>query len=273
MNKVKKILLTIVVVIAVVNIGVLILMNFAPKAQIAGAIIYFERTRAGLERKTIEIPGFRVAYLEGGSGDPLLLLHGSGDDKDIWTPVSNYLTKHFRVIALDLPGFGESDKPAERTYTAQGQVENVKAFTRALGLTSFHLGGHSLGGKISAIYAAKNPSQVKSLWLLAPAGVYSAQPSEMHKYIHKRYRIPIYGRTLEEFDQLLFFTMNKPPYIPKPVKKVLIERAAVDHELHNKIYQEIYQGSLSSGGNCRGPGRADPNRLGRSRPNTSLFRS
>lgn len=211
------------------------------ETQVAEAIIHSERAKAGLTAKTIEIPGFQVAYLEGGSGDPLVLIHGSGEDKDNWTMVSNYLTDRFRVIALDLPGFGDSDKPAEGCYTAQDQAENVKTFVHALGLTSFHLGGHSLGGKIAAIYAAKNPSEVKSLWLLAPAGVYSARPSEMQTLLSQGVRIPIFGRTLEEYDRLLHFVMNNPPQIPRPVKKALIERAAADYELHNRIYQEIYK--------------------------------
>jgi abhydrolase domain-containing protein 6 len=241
MNKLKKKLVIVATVIPAVFIIFLFWVYFIMTPKVAQAIIQIERNRAGLEAKTLEIKGIRVAYLEGGSGEPLLLIHGSGDDKDNWLWVSKYLTKHFRVIALDLPGFGESGKPPERRYTAQDQAENIKAFTRALGLRNFHLGGHSLGGKISAVYAAKNPTEVKSLWLLAPAGVYSAQPSEMQKLIGKGFVIPIFGRTVREFDQLLFFTMNKPPYIPSPVKEVLIERAADDHELHNKIYREVSQ--------------------------------
>jgi len=241
MPLIKKILFGIAALTATVVIGFLLWMNFAPKKQVAETIIQFQRNRAGLKAKTIEIPGFRVAYLEGGFGDPLVLLHGSGEDKDNWTQVSKYLTKHYRVIVPDLPGFGESDKPTERCYAAQEQAENVKAFTRALGLKSVHIGGHSLGGKISAIYAAQNPSEVKSLWLLAPAGVYSSQPSEMQQLVNQGFRIPISGRTLKVFDQLLAMVMTNPPYIPRPVKEVLLERAILDYELHNKIYQEIYQ--------------------------------
>jgi pimeloyl-ACP methyl ester carboxylesterase len=241
MNTVKKNLITVTAITFAAFIGLWGWMSLVMKKPIAQAIIQVERTRAGLEAKTIEIPGMRIAYLEGGSGSPLVLIHGSGDDKDHWLWVSKYLTKHFRVIALDLPGFGESGKPPERRYTAQDQADNIKAFIRALGLRNFHLGGHSLGGKISAVYAARHPSQVKSLWLVAPAGVYSAQPSEMQKLIGKGFTIPIFGRTVREFDQLLFFTMNNPPYIPNPVKEVLIERAAEDYDLHNRIYREVFQ--------------------------------
>ena len=244
MDTVKKNLVIIIVIAFAAAFGLLAWISFTMKKPIAQAIIQFERSRVGLKEKILEIPGIRIAYLEGGSGDPLVLIHGSGDDKDDWLWVSKYLTKYFRVIALDLPGFGESGKPPERHYTAQDQAENIKAFIQALGLRDFHLGGHSLGGKISALYAAKHPSEVKSLWLLAPSGVYSAQPSEMQKLIGRGFKIPIFGRTVREFEQLLFFTMNKPPYIPMPVEQVLIERAAEDYDLHNRIYREIYQEAL-----------------------------
>ncbi|MEW6186796.1 MAG: alpha/beta hydrolase, partial [Thermodesulfobacteriota bacterium] len=100
-------------------------------------------------------------------------------------------------------------------------------------------------GKISAAYAAENRRQIKSLWLLAPAGVYSARPSEMHRLLQQGHRIPIFGRDLREFDWLLHFTMNKPPFIPRPVKEILIERAAENFTLHNRIYQEVAAEALA----------------------------
>lgn len=239
MTTARNILMGIAALIAAAIVGFLVWMNFAPKEQVAETLIQFQRTRAGLEEKSIEIPGFRIAYIEGGFGDPLVLIHGSGEDKDNWTRVAKYLTKQYHVIALDLPGFGESGKPAECGYAAREQVTYVKAFTRAMGLKSIHLGGHSLGGKIAAIYAAQYPSEVKSLWLLAPAGVYSSQRSDMQLLLNQGSRIPISGRTLKTFNQQQTFVMNKPPYIPRPVKKALVERAIRDYELHNRIYQEI----------------------------------
>ena len=67
-----------------------------------------ERSAAGLEQKSIEVGKLHIEYLEGGKGEVLLLLHGFGGNKDNWTRVAKYLTPHFKVIAPDLPGFGES---------------------------------------------------------------------------------------------------------------------------------------------------------------------
>ena len=67
-----------------------------------------ERSVAGLKQHRIDVKGQHFAYLEGGTGDVVVLLHGFGANKDNWTRMARYLTPHFRVIAPDLTGFGES---------------------------------------------------------------------------------------------------------------------------------------------------------------------
>ncbi len=215
------------------------------QGSLAHVLILNQRKQAGLVPKAVDLSGLRISYLEGGSGPPLVLIHGSGDDKDIWLPMSRYLTPYYRVVAPDLPGFGESDRPVDRSYTAREQAENLERFIQRLGLKSFYLGGHSLGGKIAAAYASQYPFRVKNLWLLAPAGVYSARPSEMYRLLAQGKRVPIFGRTVIEYDRLRFFTMQKPPPLPLPVKEYLIERARRDFPLHNRIYQEVVREGLS----------------------------
>src|SRR6478735_3598161 len=76
-----------------------------------------ERWRADLERKEIVLSdGTRIAYLEGGGGEPLVLVHGFGADKDNFTRVARWLTPHYRVIVPDLVGFGESAHRADVDY-------------------------------------------------------------------------------------------------------------------------------------------------------------
>lgn len=79
---------------------------------------------------------------------------------------------------------------------------------------------------------------------MAPAGVYSSKPSEMARLLSRGYYIPIYGKNVREFDLLLRFSMNKPPFIPRSVKEVLIERAVADYSLHNRIYREVAEEAL-----------------------------
>ena len=144
-----------------------LLMSPARTVALAAKV---ERARASLAAKSLRIAGSEVAYLEGGAGEVLLLLHGSSGEKDNWNRVARHLTPHLRVIALDLPGFGGSHRPAKTAYGLWDQIAHIRAFAAALGLQRFHLGGHSFGGRLAAMYAARFPGQVRSLWVVAPGG-------------------------------------------------------------------------------------------------------
>ena len=87
-----------------------------------------ERKASGLEQKSVEVNGMNIQYLEGGSGEPLVLIHGFGANKDNWTRIGKFLTPHFHVIAPDLPGFGESSKEPNGKYTIKDQAVFLKKF-------------------------------------------------------------------------------------------------------------------------------------------------
>ena len=87
----------------------------------------------------------------------MVLLHGFGGDKSAWVRVSRYLTPHFRMVAPDIPGFGESSQDPSAHYGIVEQVERIDAFVHSLGLGTVHLGGNSMGGAIAGVYAARHP--------------------------------------------------------------------------------------------------------------------
>ncbi|MGH8457530.1 MAG: alpha/beta fold hydrolase [Stenotrophobium sp.] len=198
-----------------------------------------ERARSHLVLHETDIPGFHLVYLDGGEGEPLLLLHGIGADMDNWTRTARFLTPHYRVIALDLPGFGESSKPATAQYRIEDQVGYVHEFVQKLGLKNLSLGGNSMGGDIAAQYAARYPGEVKTLWLLDAGGVASAPPSEMMQRMQKGEKVPIFASTPEEFDQVLDFVFVKKPFIPGAVKTVLAKRTAANYALNMQILKEV----------------------------------
>lgn len=209
--------------------------------------IGLERSRAGLEVRTLSADGVPIAYLEGGHGEPLLLVHGFGADKDNWTRVARRLTPHFRVIAVDMPGFGDSGKPTDRRYRIQDQVENLHAIIQALNLKTLHLGGSSMGGQIVASYAARHPQSVRSLWLLAPAGVATAQPSEMAARIADQgpgARIPLVSRTPEDFRKVLELVFFRVPPDLLLAAPYLAGRAVANHKLHERIFGELRHESI-----------------------------
>jgi pyruvate dehydrogenase E2 component (dihydrolipoamide acetyltransferase) len=124
------------------------------------------------EPQLVEVGGRTISYLALGpeEGDPVVLVHGYGGDKNSWLFVQQPLAEDgHRAIALDLPGHGASGKDVGdgslRTLT-----ESVTGFLDALGIDRAHLVGHSLGGAVVAAVARAAPGRVASLTLISPAG-------------------------------------------------------------------------------------------------------
>jgi len=232
----KRIVFLILVII-LVALPVIVYVAF-PGAAFR-LLVQTERGLAGLDQRSIEIEGFHIAYVEGGKGDVLLLLHGFGANKDNWTRVARYLTPHFRVIAPDLPGFGESTADPNEDYSIAAQAHRVHGFVRALGIERFHLGGNSMGGHIAGMYASRHPQQVSSLWLLAPAGVAAANPSEMHHRIVEGKENPLVVKRPEDFERLLDFVTVKRPFLPGVVRDRLIQEAVAHSELNERIFKQL----------------------------------
>ena len=119
-----------------------------------------------------------VHYLEAGQGPTLMLIHGLGGSAEAWRDDINLLAPSYRVIALDLPGFGKSDKP-KADYSVEYQAGVVREVIGALGAGKVALAGSSLGGWISALVALENPDAVSHLILVDSAGLRSeaSQPA------------------------------------------------------------------------------------------------
>jgi pimeloyl-ACP methyl ester carboxylesterase len=219
-------------------VGALLLFPLLAPGSVLRLALRFERRRAGLLAAVAAIDGHEMPYLVGGSGEPLILLHGFGADKDNWTRSARYLTPHFRVVAPDLPPFGECDSWGERaSYSVAAQVERVRALARHLGFERFHLGGNSMGGAIAGSYAVTHPEDLLSLWLVAPAGVES-EASELEVLLEEG-KNPLLVSSPEEFRALLNFAMEKPPYIPRPVIKHLSALAVERRGRYQAVFEEL----------------------------------
>lgn len=236
--------LGIAVGLSLVAVGAALYFYFSPQHAVRRAL-EFERALAGLERREAALPGgLRYAYLEGGKGDPLMLLHGFGANKDNFVRVAKYLALHYRVIIPDHIGFGESAKPDNADYSPRAQVERLRALARTLGAPKLHLGGNSMGGHIALTYAALYPSEVKSLWLLAPAGVWSAPPSEVRKRMEATGRNPMIVRNEEEFAQLVAGVTAVPLPIPRRFLDVVAQDRIKNHELEQRIFKQLAEDSV-----------------------------
>ncbi|TGK48047.1 alpha/beta fold hydrolase [Leptospira bouyouniensis] len=202
--------------------------------------ISIERYRSNLETKSVVVEDLVWKYTEKpGDGETLLVVHGFGGDKDHWTRFSRHLPKNIRVIAPDLPGFGESSKPEGISYTQESQAIRLQKFTETLGLTKFHIAGNSMGGGIAGIFAAKFPKQVKSLILFDNAGIKSPVPSEMQTIELSGKESPLLVKDTEDFDRLLRFTFVKPPYLPSFLKSYFAEKSVANREWNAHILKQI----------------------------------
>jgi pimeloyl-ACP methyl ester carboxylesterase len=122
---------------------------------------------AGVEERWTEVSGVRVRYLIGGSGPPLLFVHGLVGFSFSWSENLEFFARHFTAIALDLPNMGYSQR-AQVGCSLREQAEFIFAFMQQLGRARFLLVGSSHGGALGLTMAALHPEKIHRLVLVSP---------------------------------------------------------------------------------------------------------
>jgi pimeloyl-ACP methyl ester carboxylesterase len=117
----------------------------------------------------VETRSGRLSLLVAGSGEPLLCLHGLGGTKASFLPTVAALASSRRVIAVDLPGFGESAKPFAAAYDAPYFARAVRDLLDELGIGRADLVGNSMGGRVALEAGLLHPDRVGGIVLLCPA--------------------------------------------------------------------------------------------------------
>jgi len=118
---------------------------------------------------TVRTRDGRISTLSAGSGDPVICLHGLGGTKASFLPTTAALAEDYRVIAMDLPGFGESGKPLRAAYDAPFFAKSVIGLLDELEIDRAHLIGNSMGGRVAIEVGLLYPERVERLALLSPA--------------------------------------------------------------------------------------------------------
>lgn len=210
------------------------------------------RRRASLSRQSVRVGDIEWPYLDGGkaTGEPVVLVHGFGGDKDNWTLYAPYLTPHHRVICPDLPGFGENDHSVDRDYGMQAQAGRLRGFLDALGIDRCHLAGNSMGGFVALRFALDFPDRLASLTLLDNAGVAGAGISDLQRSI-KQGENPLELKTMADVDRLLAFVYRKPPFMPRQFKKLLLDDALANAQVLDKVFWALADEGIAGVLNAR----------------------
>lgn len=128
------------------------------------------RDPARLRFETVDTARGRISTLQAGAGEPLLMLHGLGGTKASFLPtVAAFAPDGRRVIAADLPGFGDSDKPLGARYDPKFFSQSVLALMDSLGLDRTDIVGHSLGGRVTLEVVLHAPERFGKAVLITPS--------------------------------------------------------------------------------------------------------
>ena len=174
---------------------------------------------SGVHSRYAQAGAYRLRYLEAGSGPPLLLVHGLGSNAaQDWGRLVAPLARSYHVYAPDLPGFGRSARPADADYSIPMQVEAVRAFLEAVGVTRARVAGISMGGWIVARLAGEHPELVERLLLVAPAGLRPEDGSPIPVEV-------LFPRDVAGVRRMIAAIRHKPPPAPPfLLRDVLAER-------------------------------------------------
>lgn len=158
---------------------------------------------------------------------PVLILHGWGACIGSVMPIVNAVRKKHRVMALDLPGFGESEKP-EKAYDSFDYIRIIYEFLRLKSVNEVILIGHSFGGKLSSIISSQSPELVKKLVLIDSAGI---KPKRGIGYYAKVYSF--------KFKRFAYKKLLKYFVSDKTVEKWLSKSGSTDYNNSSGVMRQI----------------------------------
>jgi pimeloyl-ACP methyl ester carboxylesterase len=201
---------------------------------VASTLTKVRLAASGIHGHFLTVGGLNAHFLEGGSGAPVVLVHGLGSRALDWGPLlPELLRAGFHVYAMDLPGFGESSKPADRSYSIAEQAAFVEAFLEAMHLDRVALVGISMGGWIAGTVALDAPQRVDRLVLVDSAGF--------------SYRLDFDPRlffpaTPEQVDALLALLIPHPQPLPGFIKDDIVRHSQEGAWVIQRVLASVKKG-------------------------------
>ncbi|MEW5815964.1 MAG: alpha/beta hydrolase [Spirochaetota bacterium] len=199
------------------------------------------RKKAGIRKKNLLLNQKKWPYLEAGirGRATIICVHGFGSSKDEFVGIMRHFKSKYHLLAPDMPGSGENPIDEKETYNVATLVTKLDSFLRHLGIGSFHLIGSSMGGFITAYYAALFPEKIKSLTLIDAAGFETPQLSPFWRhYLSTGQNLLIYD-TPEGFKEAMSFVHEKPPRIPGFSIRYFVAEARKKNRTLNKLFNDL----------------------------------
>ena len=162
-----------------------------------------------VEDQWVSLDGIRVRYLRSGSGPPLLLLHGLLGYSFSWRFAMPILAQQATVYAVDMPGAGFSERPADLDCCLKASAERLLRFLDAAGLESCDLLGTSQGGAVAMMAAAIDPRRVRRLILVNPVNPWSVRGKWRANFLSSRPITPLFLRLAPHLTMIHDFILRR----------------------------------------------------------------
>lgn len=186
---------------------------------------------AAFVERFVDVDGFRIRYLEAGTGPPLVCLHASGGPR--LSRGHDLLAERYRVILFEMPGFGGS-AANERSESAAHLARTMAAAVAELGVERYNLWGTSFGGRIACWLAAQYPERVEALVLVGPAAILP------EGHTSRTANVPLVDRA-----RLYFAHPERQPAGPPPDPQVVAKQEALVRRLRGPNRDPDLEGRLA----------------------------
>lgn len=198
----------------------------------------------GLSEARVRVGDHRWAYDTREAAEPgaptVVLVHGFTGSKENWLPLMRELAREHRVLAVDLPGWGESDRHHDADYGPAAQAARLAELLASLPQAPALVVGHSMGGQIVGLMAARHPERAPRIVLMSSAGVRFEENAFANAVLAGQNPFQVTNR--RELKRYLGIVFAEPPFVPWPASEALVRRRRADAGFEQRVLDGIGRG-------------------------------
>lgn len=205
----------------------------------AHALLNVAHWSTGFVRHRIVTPVGPITYLEAGKGPTVVALHGIFARKEHWWQMALAVKGGYRVVLLDLPGFGDNPVLGRGAYDYEVQARHLRETLDAMGIYRAHLVANSMGAQMAAMLATAQPERIASLAFVgSPVGVTSPTLSDMERALFQG-QTPLLVTDRASYDARMDWLFPDPPYVPGSIYEVWAREELARAADNVRIWQEV----------------------------------